>query len=28
MDFGILIGSNKVLNFTSFMGNEVLLIAM
>jgi len=28
MDFGILFGSNKVLNFPCFMGNEVLLIAM
>jgi len=28
MDFGILFGSNKVLNFSRFMGNEVLLIAM
>jgi len=24
MDFGILFGSNKVLNFPRFMGNEVL----
>jgi len=28
MFFGILFGSNKVLNFPRFMGNEVLLIAM
>jgi len=28
MDFRILFGSNKVLNFPRFMGNEVLLIVM
>jgi len=28
MVFGILCGSNKVLNFPRFVGNEVLLIAM
>jgi len=28
MNFGILFGSNEVLNFSRFMGNKVLLIVM